>query len=253
MGWGDNKYSGWVKAPRDIELEIRSVWQEDEMPAELKDDPSYLPFTLGLAAQDWVDSMSEIVDGGKAVYGRPKPAAPAQHRSLTTPPPAPPAPPAAPVSSGPQRAPSYTPPVGPAPDPTPGYWPSPPREARVLMPDIDDTRPPSAPPPRTLPKRVLMPDIGDPVAPPSKNAAITMPDIESGDRGAGGRSAPPSSPAGSPTSRGGSSIPDIGGDEPHPAPRAASMPDIADSGHSGMPGRSRPCRTLQSPVARKSN
>src|SRR5947209_14622097 len=79
--------SGWVKAPPVVEAEIRAVWQEDELPDEITKAPGYHPFTLGIEAQEWVDSMTEVVDGGKGVYGRPAPVAPPQHRQLATPPP----------------------------------------------------------------------------------------------------------------------------------------------------------------------
>ena len=250
MGWGDNKYAGWVKAPRDIELEIRSVWQEDEMPAEVKNDPNYLPFTLGLAAQEWVDSMTEIVDGGQAVYGRPRPAAPAQHRSLATPVPTPSLPASPPQA--PRNAANVQPAYVSVPETLTSMWPAPPREARVLMPDIDDTQKRPTSPPRTLPKRVVMPDIGDPADVPAKTAS--MPDISSGERSTSDQT---SSSDGSSQARaagahkGAGAMPEIGSSEdrsirgsgaPMPEieeravietqPRRPSMPDVGESGDS---------------------
>lgn len=201
---------GWAKAPPVVEAEIRTVWQEDEMPAEITKAPGYRPFTLGTEAQEWVDSMAEVVDGGKAVYGRPKSVTPTQHRQLATSPTPPPA--APPRSSQPtfQRAnPPQPLPPGPPPKPRvvmpdieeapappkprvlmpetgeqsppaarrvlmPEAGESPPATSqRVLMPDIDDSAPAR---PRTLPRRILMPDIGDEPTPPTKKPPA-MPEI----------------------------------------------------------------------------
>ncbi len=185
--------AGWVVAPPEVELEIRGVWQEDEMPDEIKQTPGYSPFTLGAEAQAWVDSMADITDGGDAVFGRPRPAAPPTlHHSLTAqlPPVAVPPSPAATSSPASQTV-RRPPPAPPSPHSPP---PSPPR---VLMPDINDVPPPpassstpprpvmpdidSASPParkRTLPHRVLMPEIdGDDEQPKPKPPRPVMPDI----------------------------------------------------------------------------
>lgn len=143
--------NGWVQAPSTVELEIRTVWQEDEMPEELTGSPGYLPFTLGAEAQAWVDSMAEVVDGGKAVYGRPKPVAPPVHRALGTPAPTPP----------PAPRPLETAPPAPR---LGSLRATPPPRPPQPMPEIagsDPVPPPQlAPRPRTLPKRVVMPEIG---------------------------------------------------------------------------------------------
>lgn len=185
--------AGWVVAPAEVELEIRGVWQEDEMPDEIKQTPGYSPFTLGTEAQAWVDSMVDITDGGDAVFGRPRPAAPpTPHRSLTAQPPPVAVPPSspAPTASPASQTLRRPPPAPPYPQLPP---PSPPR---VLMPDIDDVPPPpassstprpvmpdidSASPParqRTLPRRVLMPEIdGDDEQSKPKPPRPLMPDI----------------------------------------------------------------------------
>jgi hypothetical protein len=77
--------SEWVRAPKPIEADIRAVWQEDELPDEMKHAPGHRPFTLGLEAQAWVDSMEEIRDARDAIYARPKDVSPKQHRVLTSP------------------------------------------------------------------------------------------------------------------------------------------------------------------------
>src|SRR5947209_12783703 len=138
--------AGWVKAPSVVEAEIRAVWQEDELPDEITQAPGHHPFTLGLDAQEWVDSMAEVVDGGNGVYGRPKPVVPVQHRQLATPPPPAPSPP-------PVTRPPTVPPVS--------YRASPPPKPRILMPDIDDA--PLPPPPEP---RVLMPEVAKASPPP---------------------------------------------------------------------------------------
>src|SRR5579864_5724807 len=78
--------SGWVQAPGDVQAEIFLVWQEDELPDELKNSPGYVPFTLSPGAEQWVRGMAEIkeIDGPKEklVIGRPRPAAQIQHRPL---------------------------------------------------------------------------------------------------------------------------------------------------------------------------
>jgi hypothetical protein len=147
---------GWVKAPSMVEVEIRAVWQEDELPEEITQAPGHHPFTLGLDAQEWVDSMAEVVDGGNGVYGRPKPVIPVQRRQLATPPP--PAATRPPVASPPSFPPA-------------NYRPPPPAKPRILMPDIDEASPPPAPAPH-----VQMPDI-ETAAPPPKPKRY-MPEID---------------------------------------------------------------------------
>jgi hypothetical protein len=78
--------SGWVAAPGAVRQEIFLVWQEDELPDELKNAPGYVPFTLSPESETWVRGMAEIkeIDGDKEkiVIGRPRPAASVQHRPL---------------------------------------------------------------------------------------------------------------------------------------------------------------------------
>lgn len=188
---------GWAKAPPVVEAEIRAVWQEDELPDEITKAPGFRPFTLGLDAQEWVDSMAEIVDGGKAVYGRPQPVLPIQHRQLGTSPPA--------FSQSPVVRPSTVPP--------PRYSPAPPPKPRVLMPDID-----GAPP--TPQQRPQMPDIAG--SPPSSQPRVHLPDI----------SESPSSPQrrvqmpdidGTPTPR------------PRTLPKRVLMPDIGEEQQPAKP------------------
>jgi len=146
-----------VKAPASVELEIRTVWQEDDMPAEVTADPGYRSFTLGPDAQEWVDSMAEVVDGNNAVYGRPKPVVPTSHRSLaSTNLPAP----ASPVQS-----------VLPLP-PAARVQPQPARR-RIAMPEIAGGAPV---PVRTLPPRTEMPEIGG-ETPAPQPAYPGMPEI----------------------------------------------------------------------------
>ncbi|HEX6508146.1 MAG TPA: hypothetical protein VF221_10985 [Chloroflexota bacterium] len=153
---------GWEKAPPIVETEIRTVWQEDELPDEITKAPGFRPFTLGLEAQEWVDSMSEVVDGGNGVYGRPKPVVPAQHRQLTTP--------AYPDYSPPVATPPTYPPVASPPVPPEKSRPSPPPKPRILMPDIDEEQSPT-PTPRTQ-----MPDIDEPSPPPPPR--VLMPEVD---------------------------------------------------------------------------
>src|SRR5947209_2073536 len=147
---------GWVKAPSLVEVEIRAVWQEDELPEEITRAPGHHPFTLGLEAQEWVDSMAEVVDGGNGVYGRPKPVMPVQHRQLATPPP--------PVVT--------RPPADPSPSLPPTNYPPPPRpKPRIVMPDIEEASPQPPPAPH-----VHMPDIEAAAPPP--NPKVRMPEID---------------------------------------------------------------------------
>jgi hypothetical protein len=165
--------AGWVQAPPAVEAEIRLVWQEDEMPEELTSSPGYVPFTLGPDAQAWVDGMAEVVDGGKKVYGRPKPAEPPRRRAFNPPGPeiaTPPVDRVAPrVESPPDAA---EPPSRPLETPRP--------HRRAVMPEIagpDAAAPePPHPPQRTLPRRVLMPEIGGSAEGPERNAT-PMPEI----------------------------------------------------------------------------
>src|SRR5438270_13168329 len=77
---------GWVAAPELIAQEIRLLWQEEEMPEELKSSPGYSSFTLSPEAQAWVDGMLEVTDHqdkrGAIVIGRPKPVVPTEHRII---------------------------------------------------------------------------------------------------------------------------------------------------------------------------
>jgi hypothetical protein len=239
MGWlrgKDGAPQGWVKAPPDVELEIRGVWQEDAMPAELKDDPGYVPFMLSGEAQDWVDSMEDgqIMDGGTAVYGHPKPAV-TRHRSLATPSAASLAPASVPVpvraAQLPQSPPTPSAPrilmpdidgtagSGPVPAPAPprrysempDIGDSPPKPAKTSpapMPDVGESKPTRL---RTLPQRVLMPDIDEEPTVTAQPHHQTMPDV--------GQPAPRTQPPRP------SPMPDIADDEPQ-RPAGPIMPDI---------------------------
>jgi hypothetical protein len=78
--------AGWIQAPGDVQAEIFLVWQEDELPDELKNAPGYIPFTLSPGAEAWVRGMAEVkeIDGPKEklVIGRPRPATSVHHRPL---------------------------------------------------------------------------------------------------------------------------------------------------------------------------
>jgi hypothetical protein len=164
------------------------------MPAEVTSAPGYRPFTLGPDSQEWVDSMAEVVDGGKAVYGRPKPVTPKSHRSLaSTPPPAPNIPPQSVFTVPAAR-------VEPRPAPR-----------RIVMPDI-----PGAPPARvrTLPPRIVMPDIGGD-QPAHATPHGSVPEI-------GTEAAPPV--------REHATMPDIGGETSGRAAKGTRMPEIGEEG-----------------------
>jgi hypothetical protein len=210
MHWSGEKDDrrGWVKAPPIVESEIRAVWQEDEMPQEVTSSPGYLPFTLGQDSQAWVDSMSEVVDGGNAVYGRPRPVAPPVRRQLAIPPPPSPAPPSQ-RSSRPGQV-AHQPP------------PSPVKRKPPPMPEVGDEAAGAQTRQRTLPKRVLMPEIGEQpssrTTPPNAGGGSArtstpprMPDIDQG----------PAHPSH------GASMPDIGDAPPQP-PAPPAMPDIGE-------------------------
>lgn len=184
------------------------------MPDELKQSPGYRPFTLGVDAQAWVDSMAEIVDGGGGVYGRPRPVAPTQHRSLTAP--SPPSPPT-------QRD---WPPFSATPPPSPPPRSTAPSVPRISMPDIDAALPPAAP--RTLPRRVTMPNIGEDEGNPApRPRQPRMPEIDSEE-----------TPSASHPRQ--VSMPDIDGDNgkrPSPREQRASMPEIDDESECLPPSR----------------
>ncbi len=179
------------------------------MPDEIRSSPGYHPFTLSSDSQDWVDSMAEVVDGGDAVYGRPKPAAPTQHRSLATSLPSlPPSAVLPPASSWPGSASSPHPST-----PTP-------RSPRVVMPDIDSS------PDRTNP-------------PPPARPHVLMPDIESAGSQSTG-SGPPLESHPSPATH--HPMPDIGGDSPAPVrartlPRRVLVPEIGAESSAPAPPR----------------
>lgn len=183
---------GWVQAPPGVELEIRAVWQEDEMPAEVTSAPGYQPFTLGPDSQDWVDGMAEVVDGGNAVYGRPKPVMPKTHRSLASTPPPTPNLPSPIVFTMPAAR------VQPQPTPRP-----------IVMPDIPGQ---PSPPIRTLPPRIVMPDIGRDESTHSPTHQ-GIPEIGNAS----------TSPARQPRN-----LPDIGGETPKRAPERSHMPEIGE-------------------------
>lgn len=160
MSWfngRDRTHEGWFKAPRDVELEIQAVWQEDDMPPELKSDPSYVPFTLSANAQTWVDSMQDgqIVDGGNGVYGRPRSLESIHHRSLS--------------SSPPRDDPAVHDESLPAARPTGS-------RSRVVTTEIVRGAPPPVSPPGAAWRRVpIMPDVAELVV--DKPAPALMPDI----------------------------------------------------------------------------
>lgn len=78
--------SGWVQAPDAVKEEIFLVWQEDEMPEEVKNIPGYVPFTLSPGAEEWLAGMAEIkeLEGSQrsVIIGRPRPVTPKDRRSL---------------------------------------------------------------------------------------------------------------------------------------------------------------------------
>jgi hypothetical protein len=125
------------------------------MPAELKQSPGYVPFTLSSEAQAWVDSMAEIQDFQdskvRRVIGRPKPPAHRPRRQLTGEPPPAYAPPPAP----PTFAPPATPPTRSPPRPS-----EPPRE-----------------PPRTLPE-IVPGRTGAPLPAPARTTVHPAPEVE---------------------------------------------------------------------------
>lgn len=218
MGWlGGKGHAGWVKAPPMVEQEIRAVWQEDEMPDEIRQAPGYHAFTLGTDSQDWVDSMAEVVDGSGAVFGRPKPVILPQHRSLTT--------------SLPSQPPSASPPPS---------RPSTPCRSGASLPDLMATQGgaqghPGLEAPTTHTSHILMPDIEESpghAAPPGSAATphVLMPDIEGAGastrdtRAHDGSGAPAVSPA---------SMPDIGASagslaRPRTLPRRILVPEIGE-------------------------
>jgi hypothetical protein len=222
---GKQTRDGWVEAPPTVAAEIRTVWQEDELPEELTSSSGYVPFTLGVEAQAWVDSMENVVDGGTAVYGRPRAIAPPVRRSLATPS-APATPPrsAAPVprdssTRDSRRAVAPLRPIPPrrAPAPMPGIGGGEPQKSRSAtppgMPDIGSGEPQSAHPG----SRAGMPEIGS--AERNKPRSVTpmgMPDIGSGDPATSGSTAS-------------SAMPDIGGARPRTLPRRVVMPDIGQA------------------------
>ncbi len=208
----------WVKAPPLVELEIRGVWLEDEMPDEIKNAPDRVPFTLSPESQEWVDSMLEVKDAGKYILGLPRPAAPVQHRPLGTQPAPPAPPPAADTTWAPFHAPSVPPPTTtypprlPVPDIEAAPKPSPVPE-RSRMPDIADNRSPVAPKPsvdQEHPEQTRMPEIENDT--PRRSA---MPDIEVVTEGKPERASNKPKHA---------EIPDIGDDHP----RRGAMPDIGE-------------------------
>ena len=92
---------GWELAPSTVEQEVFTLWQDEDMPAELKDAPGHVPFAISAESEAWIDSMIEVrelIQGKERhVVGRPRPfAAQPLHRitgGLQPPAPSPPAPP----------------------------------------------------------------------------------------------------------------------------------------------------------------
>jgi hypothetical protein len=177
-----------VQAPDSVKEEILLVWQEDEMPDEVKNAPGYVPFTLSPGAEDWLAGMAEIKElpgsDRTVIVGRPRPPVPRERRSLIPTPAPSPAPP-----------PAYTP-AGPPPAPAPALstkeWvrrqaprnvpaiaerdaaaPVPPsveprREEVRSLPDIGGETPPAAPEERPTEAVHAVPQIGgEPPAEPS--------------------------------------------------------------------------------------
>lgn len=183
--------SGWVPAPDSVKEEILLVWQEDEMPEELKNAPGYVPFTLSPDAEGWLSGMAEIKElqdaGQTVIIGRPRPAAPRERRSLIPAPAAAPAP-SADAPTGPLPVPS------PAPDLSAKEWVR--RQAPRNVPVIADRDVAEPPPP----------------AEPAREGARSLPDI-GGEAPTTAREEPPRG-----TVR---AVPQIGGEEgspPEPAP-----------------------------------
>lgn len=222
---------GWVEAPGFVRDELELLWQEDEMPEELKQDPSYRPFTLSADAQEWVDSMSEVRElTGKApkVIGRPKPAEVKEHRIVAAPSSTPKS---APVPSSPA---SFPPP--PSPQDRPDYTRA---EVEALYRRVEE------PPPHPVPPRP-MPEIREPA--PERSAGTdkqrvseevategrVLPDIGEPRPNAGGGVHIPAP----------SRMPDIGGErresERSRRSPAGKMPEIGQ-------GKSRPKRQAYDP------
>lgn len=208
----------WVKAPPLIELEIRGVWLEDEMPDEIKNAPGRVPFTLSAESQEWVDSMLEVKDAGKYIVGLPRPAAPVHHRPLGAQPTPPPSPlPAAGVTWTGFRTPDVPPPATTNPSRPPisdiEAAPMPPVAKRSRMPDIADDRPRETPQPNPVqqrPRQTRMPEIETEAAPRSRMSEIE--DVTEG-KPKHGSDKPKHA-----------EIPDIGDDHP----RRRAMPDIGE-------------------------
>ncbi|MBV9281515.1 MAG: hypothetical protein JOZ41_15660 [Chloroflexi bacterium] len=189
MRFGPTIPSGWVEAPGFVRNELELLWQEDEMPEELKNAPGYTPFTLSADAQAWVDSMAEIrelLEGGEArVIGRPRPVATREHRIVAAPPPPPPPAPSPPQYRAPAERPAPPPPPKPKPVParplpeiapvagvfdSPG--PQPAHREPAAMPEIGGREP--VPPQQSSSRRQgrasegRMPDIGTSPARPKR-------------------------------------------------------------------------------------
>lgn len=179
---GPRTPSGWVQAPDSVKEEILLVWQEDEMPEEVKNAPGYVPFTLSPVSEDWLSGMAEIKElqdsDQTMIIGRPGPPVTRQRRSLI------PTPAASPESSvdAPATPPSVPAPVthvstkewvrrqaprnvpaiaehdAPAPAPAPVQ---PRSEGARSLPDIGGE--PSSTPPRERPRESVRsaPQIGD--------------------------------------------------------------------------------------------
>lgn len=169
---------GWELAPSIAEQEIFLIWQEEDLPAELKDAPGHVSFTPSAETQAWIDSMIEVreLQAGKErhVVGRPAPRATPQPHRIVRPQPAP-YPPASPVAS---------PPSLPARSPS---LPSQVEERKPelpAMPEILLGR--SLPPARSRRRQVardeepLMPEIGSGGRPPRQDPdeEVLMPEID---------------------------------------------------------------------------
>lgn len=183
---------GWELAPSVVEQEVMVLWQEEDMPAELKAAPGYVPFTVSPETQAWIDSMlevREVIQGEEHhVAGRPRPrdAQPVHHITSAPPPPPQPTPVYTPPRSHP--APAYdtqahTPPREAVPTPAPPPAPPPP----PAMPEITlgrslkITRRPSPPLAHTTDEGPVMPDIGSggtAVRPRNDDDEALMPEID---------------------------------------------------------------------------
>lgn len=156
--------AGWVPAPDDVKEEIHCVWQEDEMPDEVKNAPGYLPFTLSPGSEQWLAGMAEIRElqgsEGSVIIGRPRPSAPRAHRSLIPDPSPPLSPQTSPtVSSSVPQPPKPPQPAGPSISPKEWVRRQAPRNVPAIS-ESESTVSPSVPAEAKRAKVRTLPQIG---------------------------------------------------------------------------------------------